>query len=263
MVSAWQGRQHETTDLIEITEYEAGARGEGIGLAISAYARAVLSNGLGRYEDALVAAVSTVEHREVVAENWGLSELVEAATRCGRTDLATDALNRLVIKAGATGTHWARGIEARARALLADGAEADRWFRTAIDHLRRTRVQAELARTHLLYGEWLRREGRRLDAREQLRTGLDLFKTMGMDAFARRAERELSATGEHARKRIDETRADLTPQETQIADLARDGLSNTEIGARLFLSARTVEWHLHHVFAKLGISSRKQLRDGV
>ena len=260
MVSAWQGRQHETTDLIEITEYEAGARGEGIGLAISAYARAVLSNGLGRYEDALVAAVSTVEHREVVAENWGLSELVEAATRCGRADLATDALNRLAIKAGATGTHWARGIEARARALLADGAEADRWFRTAIDHLRRTRVQAELARTQLLYGEWLRRDGRRLDARGELNTAHEMFVSMGMDAFAGRAANELAATGEKRRQRISEPRDVLTAQERQIAELARDGLSNAQIGARLFLSPRTVEWHLRHVYSKLEIRTRRELR---
>ena len=260
MVSAWRGRQHETTDLIEITEYEAGARGEGIGLAISAYARAVICNGLGRYEDALVAAVSTVEHREVVAENWGLSELVEAATRCGRSDLATDALNRLAIKAGATGTHWARGIEARARALLTDGADADRWFRTAIDHLRRTRVKAELARTHLLYGEWLRRDGRRLDARAELNTAHEMFVSMGMDAFAQRAANELAATGEKRHRPISEPPDILTAQERQIAELARDGLSNVQIGARLFLSPRTVEWHLRHVYSKLEIRTRRELR---
>jgi DNA-binding CsgD family transcriptional regulator len=146
---------------------------------------------------------------------------------------------------------------------MSEGAAAENLYEEAVERLGRLRLRPELARAHLLYGEWLRREGRRLDAREQLHTGLNLFKTMGMDAFARRAERELSATGVRARKRIDETRSDLTPQEAEIASLARDGLSNAEIGARLFLSPRTVEWHLHHVFAKLGISSRKQLRDAL
>jgi tetratricopeptide (TPR) repeat protein len=223
ILSAWRGRPRETTDLIETTEREAGARGEGIGLAISAYARVVLCNGLGQYEEALDAAASASEHREVVAENWGLSELVEPATRCGRTDLATDALKRLATKAQATRTEWALGIEARARALLGEGAEAERWFRTAIDHLGGTRVRAELARTHLLYGERLRRESRRLDARAELNVAHELFMSMGMEAFADRAGSELLATGEKVRRRIAETRDDLTPQERQIAKLARDG----------------------------------------
>jgi DNA-binding CsgD family transcriptional regulator len=259
MVAAWRGRTRETTGLVEMTEREAGARGEGIGVAISAYARAVLSNGLGRYEDALAAAASASDHREVVAENWGLSELVEPATRCGRTDLATDALHRLADKAQASNTDWVRGIEARARALLADRVSADRWFRVAVDHLGRTRVRAELARTHLLYGEWLRREGRRLDARAELNTAYELFTSMGMEAFSQRAAGELVATGERRRRGIAEARDDLTAQERQIAELARDGFSTPDIGARLFLSPRTVEWHLRQVYSKLGIRSRRHL----
>ncbi len=259
ILSAWRGRTGETTHLIETTERDAEARGEGIGLAISAYARAVLCNGLGRYEEALAAAVLASEHREVVAENWGLSELIEPATRTGRTDLAADAEKRLARKANATGTAWALGIGARSRALLSEDERAEDYFIAAIDHLSRTRVRAELARAHLLYGERLRRMKRRVDARAQLRIAYDNFTSIGMEAFAERARRELQATGETVRKRTVETRDDLTPQERQIAELARDGLSNPDIGARLFLSRRTVEWHLRHVFAKLEIKSRREL----
>jgi DNA-binding CsgD family transcriptional regulator len=263
ILSAWRGRQAETTALIDTTEREARDRGEGIGLAISAYARAVLCNGLGLYQDALAAAVTASEHQEIVAENWGLSELVESATRCGMTDLAKDATNRLAIKAEATRTDWALGIEARARALLDQDGDAERWFGKAIEHLDRTRIRAELARTHLLNGERLRREGRRLDARTELNVAHDLFTSMGMEAFADRAGSELLATGEKARRRIARTRDDLTPHERQIAELARDGLTNADIAARLFLSRRTVEWHLRHVFAKLGIRSRRELQSAL
>jgi DNA-binding CsgD family transcriptional regulator len=259
MLEAWRGRTRVTTELIDRTTREAGARGEGIGLAIGEYARAVLCNSLGRYAEALDAAVSASEHREVVAENWGLTQLFEPASRCGRIDLAAGALDRLSSKAQATGTDWALGIEARARALLDEAGRADDWFREAIDRLGRTRVRAELARTHLLYGEWLRRENRRLDARAELNFARNMFTAMGMEAFAERAGGELLATGEKVRRRVAETRDDLTAQERQIAQLARDGLSNPEIGARLFLSPRTVEWHLRHVFAKLEIRSRRQL----
>jgi DNA-binding CsgD family transcriptional regulator len=259
ILSAWQGTEAVTVNLIEMTEREANARGEGIGLAISAYARAVLCNGLGRYEEALAAAVAASEHREVVAENWGLSELIEPATRTGQSDLAAEAVKRLTRKAHVTGTDWALGVAARSQALLREDDRAEGCFRKAIDHLSQTGVQAELARTQLLYGEWLRRMNRRVDAREQVRIAYDSFASMGMAAFAERASRELLATGDTVRKRTVETRDDLTPQERQIADLARDGLSNPEIGARLFLSRRTVEWHLRHVFAKLGIQSRRDL----
>jgi DNA-binding CsgD family transcriptional regulator len=259
ILEAWRGDARAARELIETTIRETAARGEGIGVAISEYARAVLCNGLGRYDEALVAACSASEHREVVAENWGLSELIEPAARTGRTDLATDALNRLAAKARATRTDWALGIEARSRALLSEGAHAERLFREAVDHLGRTRVRAELARAHLLYGEWLRRENRRVDARAELHIARDHFTSIGMEAFAERARRELLATGETVRKRSVETRDDLTTQERQIAELARDGLSNPEIGARLFISRRTVEWHLRHVFAKLEIGSRREL----
>jgi DNA-binding CsgD family transcriptional regulator len=259
ILGAWQGRGSETRQLIELTLAEVGRRGEGVGVAICEYARAVLCNGMGDYEAALRAACSASEHREVVAENWGLTELIEPATRTGRTDLAAAALSRLTSKANASGAAWALGIEARSRALMAEGDQADSRFRDAITHLSRTRFRAELARTHLLYGEWLRRAGRRLDARQQLRAAYDQFTSMGMEAFAERARNELQATGENVRKRVDETRDDLTAKERQIAGLARDGLSNAEIGARLFLSPRTVEWHLRHVFTKLAIRSRRQL----
>ena len=192
---------------------------------------------------------------------WALPELVEAAARAGDAELAREALERLARDdAARPAPIWALGIEARSRALLSDGAAAERLYREAIDRLGRTRLRPELARAHLLYGEWLRREGRRVDAREQLRTAHDMFDAIGMEAFAERARRELLATGEKVRKRSAETRDELTPQEEQIARLARDGLSNPEIGAQLFLSPRTVEWHLRKVFTKLGITSRRQLR---
>jgi DNA-binding CsgD family transcriptional regulator len=260
MLAAWRGDARTARELIEATIRDAGARGEGIGLAVAEYARAVLSNGLGRYDEALEAARSASEYREVVVENWGLSELIEPATRTGRIDLATEALDRLSVKAAATGTAWALGIEARSRALLSEGDMADDLFRRAIEHLSRTRVRIELARARLLYGEWLRREGRRVDAREQLRMAHDVFVATGIDAFAERARAELLATGERVRARTFETRDDLTPQELQIARLASDGLSNPEIGSQLFLSPRTVEWHLRKVFSKLGITTRRELR---
>lgn len=263
ILAAWRGQARRARELIEMTTREAGARGEGIGLAVSEYARAVLCNGRGDYEEALAAAVSASEHREAVVENWGLSELVEPATRTGRTDLATDALNRLAAKASATGTAWALGIEARSRALLSRDDVAAGLFGEAIEHLSHTRVRAERARTHLLFGEYLRRTNRRVDARRELKAAFEMFSAMGMEGFAERARRELLATGEKVRKRSLGTRDRLTPQEDQIARLAGDGHSNPEISARLFLSPRTVEWHLHKVFGKLSVSSRKELREAL
>jgi ATP/maltotriose-dependent transcriptional regulator MalT len=214
-----------------------------------------LHNGIGRYKEAASAA------RQAVAKTfnpwpsmWALPELVESASRAGDGDLARDALQRLAQTTQQCDTDWALGIEARCRALLGDGTAADELYREAIDRLSNTRLRPDLARSHLVYGEWLRREGRRLDAREQLRTAHDMLDAIGMEAFADRARRELVATGEKARKRNDETRDQLTPQEEQIARLARDGLSNPEIGSTLFLSPRTVEWHLRKVFAKLSIN---------
>jgi DNA-binding CsgD family transcriptional regulator len=259
ILSAWQGREQEAAELIEITMQGAQSRGEGVGVAISEYGRAVLSNSMRQHESAWVAARSASEHREVVAENWGLSELVEAASLAGEMEVATDAADRVARKARATGTDWALGIEARSRALLAT-AEAEGHFHDAITHLERTRVRAELARTRLLYGEWLAQQRRRADARSELSIAYEMFNKMTTEGFANRARTALAATGARVPRQQPKTRADLTPQETQIARLARDGLSNPEIGAQLFISARTVEWHLRKVFTKLGISSRGGLR---
>jgi len=261
-LAAWQGREREASELIRIISADLQPRGEGMGLTLVEHAAAVLYNGLGRYHEACEAAQRGAAHpQELGFANWCLVQLVEAAARSGQNDLARDALQRLAETTAPSGTDWARGIEARSRALLSDGEEAEPSYREAINRLGRTRVRSELARAHLLYGEWLRRDGRRIDAREQLRSAHEMFTDMGMNAFAERAARELLATGERARRNVVESRDDLTSQEAQIARLARDGLSNPEIGAQLFLSPRTVEWHLSHVFDKLGVRSRRHLRD--
>jgi DNA-binding CsgD family transcriptional regulator len=224
------------------------------------YATAVLYNGLSRYQDSLAAARRACADDDLGLVGWSLTELVEAAARSDRPDLGAEALLRLEERTRPAGTHWALGIEARSRALLSDGLAAETLYQEAIGHLARSRIAVQLARTQLLYGEWLRRENRRLDARQQLRRAHDIFSRSGAEGFAERARRELMATGETVRKRTVETAEELTAQEAQIARLARDDLTNPEIGAQLFLSPRTVEWHLGKVFAKLDITSRKQLR---
>ena len=229
-----------------------------------AYVRAVLYNGLGRYDDALAAARQATEYAEDVAfSTWGLVELIEAAARSGKVELAADALGRLCKTTSSSGTDLAQGVKARSQALLSEGEAAETLYRQAIELLTRTRVRMELARAHLLYGEWLRRERRRLDAREQLRHADRLFAEFGTQAFGQRARVELEATGEHARKRTVETRDDLTPREAQISRLAADGATNKQIAGQLFISSSTVDYHLRKAFRKLGVESRHQLEQHV
>jgi DNA-binding CsgD family transcriptional regulator/tetratricopeptide (TPR) repeat protein len=261
-VAALRGREPELSALVEDFTTEARVRGEGFALGFAAQAGAVLYNGLGRYEEALVAvreAVDVAPHSELSTPS-AVVELVEAATRAGERRIAERAVERLTLTTQPSGSDWALGIEARSRALVSDGDVAERLYQEAIERLGRTRVRVQLARTHLLYGEWLRRERRRVDARDQLRPALEMFTSMGAEGFVARAERELVATGERVRKRRIETGEQLTIQEAQIARLAREGLSNSEIGARLFVSQHTVAYHLRKVFSKLDITSRSQLR---
>jgi DNA-binding CsgD family transcriptional regulator len=264
-LAAWRGREADLTALVDAMIEDVVPRGEGIGLSTAHWVTALLHNGLGQYERALAAAQELLEApgRLDATVNWVLPELVEAAARSGHAELAQDALDQLTEMTRAGGTDWALGIEARSRALLSEGDVAEPLYQEAVERFGRTRLRGEHARAHLLYGEWLRRESRRTDAREQLRTAHRMFADMGMEAFAERARRELVATGEKVRRRTVETRDELTAQEEQIARMARDGLSNPEIGVRLFLSPRTVEWHLKKVFTKLGISSRMGLHDAL
>jgi DNA-binding CsgD family transcriptional regulator len=263
MLAALRGQQAEATTLVEATIAQAEAGEQGIAVACAHWTAAILHNGLGRYADAVTAARQASEDSIALDISMrALPELVEAAARAGDTALARDALKQLAEITQSCGSDWALGIEARCRALLSHdaGANADGLYREAIERLSRTQLRPELARAHLLYGEWLRREGRRLDARQQLRTAHDMLAAIGMEAFAERARRELLATGEKVRKRSFETHDQLTPQEEQIARLACEGRTNPEIGAQLFISARTVEWHLRKIFTKLGIGSRRELR---
>jgi DNA-binding CsgD family transcriptional regulator/tetratricopeptide (TPR) repeat protein len=262
-LSALRGRSAEAEALIATTTEEAGASGQLMGVATAHWAAAVLYNGLARYDQAVPAAKSGSRIAELWVSAWVLPELVEAAARIGEDEVARDALERLTEATEPCDTDWAQGILARCRALLSTGAPADRLYRRAIERLGRTPLRPELARAHLLYGEWLRRDRQRSDARGHLRTAYEMFASIGMEAFAERARRELLATGETVRKRTIEASSsdELTPQEKQIASLVQDGFSNPEVGSRLFLSPRTVEWHLRKIFTKLSITSRRQLRD--
>jgi DNA-binding CsgD family transcriptional regulator len=259
MLAAWRGQEREAAELIEAVEREATARDAARLASLAAYASSVLNNGLGRSAAAYQVARRAFEREPLGYGSHIVPELAEAAARTGDLKLAETALEWLSERARATPTEWVLGIEARARALLAGGEPAEMFYRESIERLSRTRVRAQLARAHLLYGEWLRRERRRGEARQPLRTAHEMFDAMGIAAFAERAARELQATGEVARKRTVETTVELTAQEAQVARLARDGLSNPQIGARLFISARTVQYHLGKVFTKLDITSRSQL----
>jgi DNA-binding CsgD family transcriptional regulator len=259
MLAAWRGDEAEARALFEAGRREATARGEGMGLGVLEWVTALLYNGRGRYAEALAAAQKACEHDDVGPFAWALAELIEAGVRSDATEATAGALDRLSERTQASGTDWALGIEAGSRALLSDGPAAEPLYREAIERLERSRGVVHVARAHLLYGEWLRRENRRVDAREQLRTAYETFGRIGAEGFAERARRELSATGETVRRLTVETRDLLTPQEAQIARLAGQGQSNPEIGAELFISPRTVEYHLHKVFSKLGVRSRKEL----
>jgi DNA-binding CsgD family transcriptional regulator len=259
-LSAYRGREGDIATLVDATVPEATAGGQGNAVQFLSLAKAVVANAAGRYREALAPAQDASDDMpDLVVSMWALIELVEAAARSGHMELAQSAVDRLAERNDVSANDWSLGVEARSRALVNVGVAADDLYREGIDRLSRTRLRPELARAHLLYGEWLRREGRRLDAREHLRTAHGMLERIGMEGFAERARRELLATGEKARKRTVETRDDLTAQERQMAELARDGLSNPEIGARLFLSPRTVEWHLRKVFGKLGIHHRQEL----
>jgi DNA-binding CsgD family transcriptional regulator len=262
ILAGFRGSEAEATRLIEVMTKDARAAGQGAGIKWCHWVSAILYNGLGRYDEALPGARQASEQApELHVAAWALPELIEAASRTGQTQVAAGALDRLAEATSISQTDWGPGIHARSRALLSDGEDAETSYREAIERLGRTPLRPELARAHLLYGEWLRRESRRADARAQLHTAHDMFAAIGMEAFAERARRELRATGETARKRTAVAmNEELTAQEAQIARLARDGLSNPEIGARLFISARTVQYHLGKVFAKLEISSRLQLQ---
>jgi DNA-binding CsgD family transcriptional regulator len=251
----------EASALIDATIHALTAAGQGGAIQYAQWVASILYNGLGRYEQALgMARQACDDEFDLFLSAWALPELIEASVKAGDAELAHDALERLSRTAATAGNDWALGIEARSRALLSEGEVAQAAYREAIDRLGRTRFQTELARAQLLFGEWLRREDRRAEAREQLRAAHQIFMTIGMDAFAERARDELFAIGERVSGRHVGVHQQLTSQELQIARLARDGLSNPEIGAQLFLSHRTVEWHLHKVFAKLGVKSRRALR---
>jgi DNA-binding CsgD family transcriptional regulator len=264
LLAALRGRALDAAALIESVVREASAGGQGIVLQWAELVNAIVSNGLGRYEQALAPARRAAEEMpHLYISGLALPELIEAAVRSGRPELARDALEHLAERTTAAGTAWGLGMQARSRALLSEGEVADGHYLTSIELLGRTQLGPDLARAHLLYGEWLRREKRRGDARQHLREAYEHLSAIGMEAFAERARRELAATGETARKRSVAATLDLTPQETQVAQLAGEGLTNREIGAQLFISAHTVEYHLKKVFTKMDVTSRAQLRKSV
>jgi DNA-binding CsgD family transcriptional regulator len=260
-LAALRGREPEAISLLGESRADATRRGEGIGLSVLDWAQAVLYNGLGRYDEARVAALRVFEYPHDLGGplNWGIVELIEAAVRAGTPELAVSARSRLAEMARVSGTDWALGVEARSEALMVEDQRAEELYVEAIDRLGRSRIAFELARAHLLYGEWLRRRRRRIDGRTQLRTAYELFSDFGTEAFAERARIELEATGEHARRRTIDTLGQLTPQEAQIARLVAQGNTNREIAAQLFISPSTVEYHLRKTFRKLGVKSRAQL----
>jgi DNA-binding CsgD family transcriptional regulator len=259
-LAAFRGREPDGTRLIATSTEDFVARGEGMGVTLAQWASAMLHNGLARYDEALAAAEQAAQDpRELWFATWAMVELVEAAARSGQSARATGALEALTKSTRASGTPWALGVQARSRALLSDDDAVEPLYREAIDHLEPTRLRVDVARTRLLYGEWLRRQRRRVDARNQLRTAHEQFMDFGMEAFAERARIELEATGERARLRTVDTLDQLTPQEAQIARLAAQGNTNREIATRLFISASTVEYHLRKAFRKLDVKSRTQL----
>jgi DNA-binding CsgD family transcriptional regulator len=259
-LAAFRGREPDASRVMHATSEDFLARGEGMGLTLAQWATALLHNGLARYDVALAAAEQAVEDpHELWFSPLLMVELIEAATRGGLQEPAANALKVLSETTRPSGTPWARGIEARSRALLAEGETAETLYREAIEHFGPTRLRVDLARTHLLYGEWLRRKRRRIDARTELRTAHELFSEFGMEAFAERARVELEATGEHARRRMADAFGELTPQEAQISRLAAQGHTNPEIAAHLFISPNTVEYHMHKVFRKLYVKTRTQL----
>jgi DNA-binding CsgD family transcriptional regulator len=260
LLDVWRGDEGKWLSRFAWARSNANLRGEGRGVSQAQYFSAILYNGLGRYDEALAGARAACEHDELAVRGFAVVELIEAAVHGGSPDVAAEALRELEERAVAAGGDWALGMLARSGALVASGTAAEALHLEALERLGRTRIVVHLARAHLIYGEWLRRENRRRDARKQLRAAYDMFHGMGAEAFAERARRELVATGETARPRTADANADLTPQEAQIARLAMEGWSNPEIGTELFLSSRTVEYHLSKVYMKLGVGSRRELR---
>lgn len=261
ILAAWRGRPDETAQIHATIIEEAAARGDSTEVSLAQYGLSVLHNGHGDYPAAQAAAVRAFESDELRHSNLAHSELIEAACRSGRPESAAAALAELCTRATASGTPWGLGLAARSRAMTMSGPDAEEHYREAIEQLSRCRMSTHLARTHLVYGEWLRREGRRQDARDQLRTAHDLLSDMGAEAFAARAAHELRATGEHPRKRVAQPTDALTAHELHIARLVADGATSREVGTQLFLSPRTIEAHLRNIFRKLGITSRRQLRE--